>query len=259
MKKLIATILFTALVLLSCAALAEDSLVGQSMPDFAATTCEGDEVVLNELLSEKDLVVVNIFTSWCPPCKMEFPEMEKVYEELSDRMEIVAVTAEPKDTDEIIANYKADLGLTFPMGLAAGTGIVELVKPQGFPTTLFIDKDGNVAFNQVGAFMSEGHFRATVDYFLSDSYDGTPATAFNVYVCDQYKRSVPEAYVNFCTDTTCETKVSDENGFICFAGKPQNYHLQILKVPEGYSFDNSYEESFDGANGEWLYVYVKKD
>ena len=255
MKKLFLMLLCAALMLAS-AALAE---AGATAPDFTVTTCEGETVSLAALLADKDLVVLNIFTSWCPPCRMEFPEMETVYEELSDRMEIVAVSDEPNDTDQIIANYKAELGLTFPMGTATGTGIIEFVQPVGYPTTLFIDKSGTVGYTQVGMFLLGSQFRAMADWFLAEDYDGTPATAYNVYVCDQDENPVPGAYLNFCTDTTCETKVSDEDGTICFVGKPENYHLQMLKLPEGYSASEDSDQYFDGSDGEWLFVHVNRD
>ncbi len=259
MKKLISLIV-CAILALSVAALAEGAdLIGTAAPDFTVTTCEGEEVTLSGLLAQKRLVVLNIFTSWCPPCRMEFPEMQSVYEALSDGMEIVAVSDEPTDTDQVIADYRAELGLGFPMGSAEGTGLVQFAQVEAYPTTLFIDRNGNVGFYQVGAFIFESQFRALAEYYLSDDYDGTPAVAFNVYVCDQDENPVPGVYVNFCTDSSCEPKASDENGAICFAGKPESYHLQILKAPEGYSFDANFEETCDGASDDWIIVTVTRD
>lgn len=258
MKKLFAILM--ALALLAGAALAEGAdLIGTPAPNFTVTTCEGEQVVLSDLLAEKDLVVLNIFTSWCPPCRMEFPGMQSIYEALSDRMEIVAVSDEPTDTDQVIADYKAELGLTFPMGRIENTGISEYMTLEGYPTTLFIDRNGNVCHFQLGAFPFDSPMRALADYFLSEDYDGTPATLYNVYVCDQDENPVPGVYVNFCTDTTCEPRVSDENGAICFVADPASYHLKILKVPEGYSFDADFEAECDDAPDAWTLVEVTRD
>ena len=89
MKRWIALTLMLVFLLGAFAQAEDTSLVGQAMPDFTFTTTEGDSHSLSELLAEKDLVILNVFTSWCPPCRMEFPEMEAVYRDLSDRMEIV--------------------------------------------------------------------------------------------------------------------------------------------------------------------------
>ena len=257
MKKIV-ILLLALLIALGAAAVAESDLVGQAMPDFTVVTAEGGEITLSRLLEEKDLVVLNIFTSWCPPCRNEFPGMEGVYEEHSDRMEIVAVSGDPEDTAQIIADYKAELGLSFPMGPAEGSGIIEFVQPEGYPTTLFIDRNGKIAFFQLGMFMQESQFQDLVNYYLDDAYDGTPAGAFNVYVCDQDQNPVPGVNISFCTDATCDLRTSDENGIISFAGRPESYHLQILTVPEGFSFDADFEATCDGS-GEWAIVQVSKD
>ena len=255
MKKWIALLL--VVVALGAAALAEScSLVGQAMPDFTAETTEGEKLSLSQLLETKDVVVLNIFTSWCPPCRMEFPEMERAYRDLSDRMEIVAVSDEPEDTMEIIADYKAELGLSFPMGLSAD--VADAVPIDGYPTTVVIGKDGRVGYFQLGSFVSETQFRGIVDYFLDEGYDGTPVGGFNVYVCDQDMEPVPGATVQFCTDTACRMFTSDADGFIAFADKPESYHVQVLKAPEGYSFDPDFETECNGS-GEWVIVQLTKD
>lgn len=258
MKKILLFALALAILAASTALAESNPLLGQAMPDFTVTTCEGDKVVLSELLAEKELVVLNVFTSWCPPCRMEFPEMQSVYEALSDRIEIVAVSGEPDDTDAVIAAYKQELGLTFPMGLDANLSLSRFLNLEGYPTTVMIDKSGNIGFVQVGMFMSADSFRGVLDYFLDDNYDGTPAAAYNVYVCDQDEHPVPGATISFCTDETCLPLSTDDSGIISFAAKPETYHLQVLKLPEGCSVEDGFEAECTG-NGEWVIVQVQRD
>lgn len=145
---------------------------GQAMPDFTVSLTDGTTATLSDLLKEKDLVVLNIFASWCGPCEKEFPEMEEAYKANSEKMVIVSVSGDPNDTMETISAYKANHNLTFPMGLA-GDGLSFLSVP-GFPTTLFIDRNGNVGFIKVGAFVDKGEFEGKVSTFLSPDYDGKP-------------------------------------------------------------------------------------
>ena len=63
--------------------------------------------------------------------------------------------------------------------------------------------------------------------------------AYVVTVVDQNGDPVPGVYVNFCTSTTCNMATSDENGVINFEGPALAYHVDVLKMPEGYSFDKS--------------------
>lgn len=145
---------------------------GETMPDFTVTLTDGSSATLSDLLEENDLVVLNIFASWCKPCENEFPEMERVYQENSDRMVILSVSAEPSDTQQIIADYKESHGLTFLMGLKEGN--IPAVSTSDFPTTLFIDRDGQVGFIKTGSFVKEGDFEQKVNYFLSPDYNGQP-------------------------------------------------------------------------------------
>ena len=145
---------------------------GQEMPDFTVSLTDGTSASLSGILAEKELVVLNIFASWCGPCEREFPEMEEVYRQYKDRMEIVSVSADPDDTMQIITDYKAAHGLSFPMGLA-GDGLSFLFVT-AYPTTILIDRDGEVGFVKVGAFASREEFEEKVSYFLSPDYDGKP-------------------------------------------------------------------------------------
>ena len=93
--------------------------------------------------------------------------------------------------------------------------------------------------------------------------DDTPADkaeqkAYVLHVEDQDGNPVPGTAVNFCTDEACTMQQSDENGVITFDGEKANYHVQILKVPEGYSFDKDFE-LYTGENyGEWV-LHVGND
>ena len=175
MKKIIC-ILLTLLLLagLSCTAFAAQEGIqpGDTMPDFTVALSDGTSATLSELLKENDLVVLHVFATWCGPCKLEFPEMEKTYQAHRDRMVILSVSGAPADTREMIAAYKEENALSFPMGMAGDA--LDFLNVTAYPTTVFIDRDGKVGFYKVGSFVQEGDFEAKVNTFLSDDYDGTP-------------------------------------------------------------------------------------
>lgn len=86
----------------------------------------------------------------------------------------------------------------------------------------------------------------------ADSPAEDPDQSYTVRVVDQYNEPVPGMYVNFCTDTACMMARGDENGVIVFSGAPDIYHVQILKAPEGYSFDAGFELYTDRDYGDWV-------
>ena len=82
--------------------------------------------------------------------------------------------------------------------------------------------------------------------------------AYIIHVLDQDNYPVEEVMVNFCTDTACTPSESDENGTVTFTGAPDTYHVQIIDVPEGYSWDEEYEMYTPREYGEWV-LHVRKD
>ena len=185
MKKLICILLVVLMLTALGAAAYADSGIGvepgQKMPDFTVQLTDGTTATLSKLLKEKDLVVLNIFASWCGPCEREFPEMEAVYQAHSNKMVIVSASGDPDDTMEIISAYKDSHNLSFPMGLASEE--MYRLGSAGFPTTIFVDRSGSVGFIKIGAFTSREEFEGKVNTFLDPNYNGKPLAsekAFNI-------------------------------------------------------------------------------
>ena len=235
MKKLIA--IFCALCLtvgitgLACA----DSIQGQAMPDFTVELTDGTTVTLSDLLSAKEVVVLNIFTTWCGPCRAEFPEMEAVYQQYKDKMEIVAVSEDPGDDMEALRQYKEEMGLSFLVG-QAGTDITGNIEIPGYPTTLIIDRNGQVAHYELGAFASGKAFEQIVTTLMGDDYTGKQLWLYTIYIADQNMDLVPNANVQCCTDTMCQLLNTGDDGFVfVVAEEPVEYHIKLLSVPDGYT------------------------
>ena len=94
-------------------------------------------------------------------------------------------------------------------------------------------------------------------YELTWEYEDVPKQdvqqqAYILHVRDQNGVPVPGVYVSFCTDTACTMAISDDSGTITFDGTPDSYHVQLLKVPEGYSFDADFDMHTDSVYGEWI-------
>ena len=82
--------------------------------------------------------------------------------------------------------------------------------------------------------------------------------AYVIHVVDQDNNPVPEVAVYFCTDLACIPQETDENGTISFTGTPNQYHVQIIDVPDGYSYDEDFEMSTTPEYGEWT-LHVQRD
>ena len=105
---------------------------------------------------------------------------------------------------------------------------------------------------------AEQGYTVTWDYVDNKAKADSTLQAYIVHIVDQDNRPVPEGTVNFCTDVACVPKESDNQGIVTFNGTPDVYHVQIIDVPEGFSYDETYEMYTAREYGEWI-LRVKKD
>ena len=211
------------------------SSISQQAPDFALPLTDGSEAKLSELLKDNEVVVLNIFASWCGPCKKEFPYMESVYEKYKDKMEIVAVSGDlVLDEMEDMIKYKEEHGLTFQVGMKNES--IDSLTVGGFPTTYIIDRNGNIAYARTGAFPDEEEFEKVVTSLMGDDYGGKQIASYTFYVVDKDKQLVPGMQTHLSSDTVDETLTTNESGSVSYyTENAQDLKVEILNLPEGYT------------------------
>ena len=173
MKKIM-LILLALTLLFAVSASAEESLdfLGKAAPDFTVTDIDGNTFTLSEATKDYEAVVINLWATWCGPCRNEFPEVNEVYEAYKDKVAFIALSIEPEDTVEKITDFRQEMNLTLPMGRDEG-GVYQFTGGNGIPTTLIVDRFGNVGFCQVGSFRTADELSRTIDTFLGDDYKET--------------------------------------------------------------------------------------
>ncbi len=120
--------------------------VGQMAPDFELQTLEGESVKLSDYKGQ--MVILNFWASWCPPCRVEMPHMETYYQEYKedDNIEILAVnmtTLERGSRDKVPA-FVDKHGLTFPILMDEEGDIKDLYKVMVYPTTYILNEEGMI-------------------------------------------------------------------------------------------------------------------
>ena len=208
---------------------------GQEAPDFALPLTDGSEAKLSELLKDKEVVVLNIFASWCGPCEKEFPDMEKTYQKYKDKMEIVAVSGDlVLDEMEDMVKYKEEHNLSFLIGMKNES--IDSLKIGGFPTTYIIDRNGRIVFSQSSAFLHEGDFEKVVTSLMGDDYEGKQVALYNFYVTNKDKDRVSGIEIRLYNDTVDETITTGEDGIASyFTQDAQDLKIEILNLPDGYT------------------------
>ena len=114
---------------------------GFPAPDFTLATLDGGEMTLSALRGQ--VVVINLWTSWCPPCREEMPAIEQVYRQYKDEgLEVLAGNSTFQDDEQAAAAFVQELGLTFPILLDRDGAVSRRYRLQALPTTFFVDRRG---------------------------------------------------------------------------------------------------------------------
>jgi cytochrome c biogenesis protein CcmG, thiol:disulfide interchange protein DsbE len=116
-------------------------------PDFNLTTFEGDEIVLSDLRGQ--VVVINFWASWCPPCREEAAYLEATWRAYRDQG-VVFLGVDYVDTEEEALAYIAEFDITYPNGPDLGTLISQAYRIQGVPETFYVAKDGTIRGVKIG-------------------------------------------------------------------------------------------------------------
>jgi cytochrome c biogenesis protein CcmG/thiol:disulfide interchange protein DsbE len=114
-------------------------------------------------------VLINIWTSWCPPCRAEMPALQQVYEAYRDQgFEILAVNATNQDSQQDAVGFAQELGLTFPILLDSTGEVSNLYQLRSLPTSFFVDSRGIIHEVVIGGPMSEALLRTRVQQLLEE-------------------------------------------------------------------------------------------
>ncbi|MFQ3251440.1 TlpA disulfide reductase family protein [Glaciecola sp.] len=114
---------------------------GELSPDFTLKSRDGGNIKLSE--QRGNIVMVNFWASWCGPCREELPAFEELYQEYQDMgVEILAVNVD--DEAEKANVLLQDIEVSFPVLYDTSGEVSELYDVSAMPTTVLIDRDGNV-------------------------------------------------------------------------------------------------------------------
>lgn len=121
--------------------------VENQAPDFHLQTLDGKEVRLSDYRGKR--VMVNFWTTWCPPCRAEMPDMEKFYQEKD--IEILAVNlTESESSVKNVTNFVQEFNLTFPIILDKENVVGTQYRIRPIPTSYMIDANGIIHFKTFG-------------------------------------------------------------------------------------------------------------
>jgi cytochrome c biogenesis protein CcmG/thiol:disulfide interchange protein DsbE len=140
----------------------EPAAGGSAVPQLAFDCLGGGSLDLTRAPGVP--TVVNLWGSWCAPCREELPLMQQLAGAAGDRVRVVGVIS--KDGLPQAGSFAADAGVTFPSAFDGEGELMAELGLNALPYTYFLDADGGLAYTQVGPVASVDELRALVAQHL---------------------------------------------------------------------------------------------
>ncbi len=121
--------------------------VTEPAPDFTGISLDGEAITLSDLRGRP--VAINFWATWCGPCRVEMPALQSASEQYSED-EFVLLAVNAGETEEQVRRFIDELDLTFTVIVDREEVIVDQYLVRVFPTTVWIDADGNVVAEHFG-------------------------------------------------------------------------------------------------------------
>lgn len=139
--------------LVACAGTGDDTArapeIGQPAPDYRTVTLDGDSVSLGQ--SRGRVVLLNVWATWCHPCREEIPVLQALHERHASRgLELVGVSVDARGEEETIREFARDFRMTYPLWLDPDERVQSTFLAIGVPATFLIDRQGVLRWRHVG-------------------------------------------------------------------------------------------------------------
>ena len=125
---------------------------GSAAPDFRAVTLDAHPIAKSIADYRGQVVLLNLWATWCRPCEWEMPSIEALHRDFSGAgLKVVAVAVDDPGFEQRVRDFVARKGLTFEI-LSEGSGKIETAyETRGIPATYLIGRDGLIRKRIAGA------------------------------------------------------------------------------------------------------------
>jgi cytochrome c biogenesis protein CcmG, thiol:disulfide interchange protein DsbE len=135
------------------AATATGTEVGAMMPEYSAMWLDGSKF---EMESKKGKVVLlNLWATWCGPCRFEIPELQAIHDRYAAKnFEVVGVSVDESGV-ESVRDFVKEHEMTYPVVLDAEGKLANVFQTSVLPTSVIIDRNGKIVWKKFGAIMPD--------------------------------------------------------------------------------------------------------
>jgi peroxiredoxin len=125
--------------------------IGDAAPAYAATTMQGDTITLRALRGQP--VLLNVWATWCIPCRNEMPALQRLYAAFADSgLRVIAVSVDAGGADAAVQEFVETYGIQFTVARDPNKRVSRTFRTLGVPETFLLDRRGKVARRWIGEF-----------------------------------------------------------------------------------------------------------
>lgn len=122
---------------------------GVMAPDFTFSDMNGKPVTLSQHRGK--VVFLNIWATWCGPCRIEMPAMEKLYQKFKKKDFVILAISIDRQGESVVRPFINELGISFPILLSPDGSIQKMFMVNALPASFIINKSGLIVAEVIGA------------------------------------------------------------------------------------------------------------
>lgn len=120
---------------------------GKTALEFSLETLDGNRVSLSDYRGQ--VVLVNFWATWCPPCRAEIPDLEAAHQaHQNSGLVILGVSVE--DPPDLVELFLREVDITYPILLDRSGKVYRAYRAPGLPMSVLVDRDGIIQFRHIG-------------------------------------------------------------------------------------------------------------
>lgn len=146
----------------------QEKVAGVDMSQFETTSLDGSTVT-QDIFKDYDITMVNIWATWCGPCRKELPAIQAAYEQLPENVNIISICEDATEETELANALVEKTGMKY-MVLSVDEALEESVMSHisAFPTTFLVDSEGHLVGTPIiGIPSGDDVTQAYLDYINS--------------------------------------------------------------------------------------------
>lgn len=220
--------------------------LGDMVMDFTVTGLDGAEYTLSDLFEGKKAVVLNFWYLECQPCKAEFPFLQEAYQKHSDDIALLGMNPINTDADAIAA-FQKEMGITFPL-VACGSEWEQIMQLTAYPTTVVIDRYGNICLIHRGSIDNTAIFDAMFTYFAAEDYEQKLLGSIDELPMEEEDKGSEENPEEVAGQTTFEVTVEPGQEHFVEVARVTGMYMSVTGDGEFYMLNDG--KRYESKNGK---------